>query len=350
MSTHPYRDQPTRAFWSRAVATNFDATQLPREEHAFFTAEDRVVTAGSCFAANLIPWVEASGASYVRAEPVPEQLAELPENLGYRTFSAAYGNIYTARHLLQLLRRAYGEFTPVEDRWYEGEDVIDPFRPGLAYPAGTDGEFDLLTAKHLAAVRTAVESASVFVFTLGLTEAWRGVADGAVYPSCPGTVRGTFDATRHEFVNFGVNDVRDDLIAAISLARRHNPTLRFVLTVSPVPLVATATDQHVVVATTYSKSVLRVAAEEVTAQVPGVRYFPAYEIVTGPQAPEDFFEPDRRNVSPKAVTAVMSVLLGLDLTGVDVNAITAQAPIVSQEGSLSHRLIQAECDEVMAER
>ena len=67
------------------------------------------------------------------------------------------------------------------------------------------------------------------------------------------------------------------------------------------PLVATATDSHVVVATTRSKAILRVAAGEVADARANVYYFPAYEIVSGPQAPHDFFEPDRREVSSRAV-------------------------------------------------
>jgi hypothetical protein len=66
---------------------------------------------------------------------------------------------------------------------------------------------------------------------------------------------------------------------------------------------------HVLLATTSSKSVLRMAADEVTCGNSGVAYFPAYEIVTGPQAPDRFFEPDRRSISKEAVDLVMYALL-----------------------------------------
>jgi hypothetical protein len=82
-----------------------------------------------------------------------------------------------------------------------------------------------------------------------------------------------------------------------------------------VPLVATATDSHVLAATIYSKSVLRVVAEEVALALPWACYFPSYEIVTGPQASHDFFEPNRRDVSPNAIEAVMSAFLAACETG-----------------------------------
>jgi len=44
-----------------------------------------------------------------------------------------------------------------------------------------------------------------------------------------------------------------------------------------------------------------------------VFYFPAYEIITGPQAPEHFFEADRRNVLMAAVeTATQSFVAACD--------------------------------------
>lgn len=351
MSGHPYRAQPGRAFWSRSVAAGFDPLHLTAEAE-YFQPDDRVVTAGSCFAANLIPYLDSSEAEYVRTERLPRVLADMDDNLGYRTFSAAYGNIYTPRHLRQLLERAYGLFAPVEDRWYEGSDVVDPFRPGLRYPASSDEEFDLLTAQHLGAVREAMEAATVLVFTLGLTEAWEAIADGAVYPACPGTVRGTFDPTRHRFVNFTVSQIRDDLIGAIGLLREHNPACRVILTVSPVPLVATATGDHVLSATIYSKSVLRAAAGEVVGALDGVAYFPAYEIVTGPQAPEAFFEANRRDVSLLGVRTVMSALFGQDLVDYAPAGTKPQpAPDlpVTDLAQLSQRLTSAECDEALQE-
>ncbi len=118
---------------------------------------------------------------------------------------------------------------------------------------------------------------------------------------------------------------------------------------SPVPLVATATGGHVLAATVYSKSVLRAAAGEVVAKDPGVAYFPAYEIVTGPQAPERYFESDRRNVSREAIDAVMAAFLA--------HCETDEPPLrVAGDNSaniaadLSRALIEAECEEVMADR
>jgi hypothetical protein len=292
---HPYKSAPDRAFWKRAFAPGWETSTLT-DGPSLICRGEKVASAGSCFAANIVPFLERAGFEYVRRDVAPAVFADVAaDNFNYSRFSAAYGNIYTARQAAQMLRRALGRFRPAEDRWAIADDpIIDPFRPGLKYPASSDREFDLLTAQHLASVLDTVRAADVFVFTLGLTEAWISSRDGAVFPACPGTIAGTFDPARHLFHNFSAREVAQDLEDMLDLLREVHPRIRAVLTVSPVPLVATATQQHVLLATTYSKSILRVAAGEVARTRPGVTYFPAYEIVTGPQAPFDFFEADRR--------------------------------------------------------
>jgi GSCFA family len=309
---HPYKSASDRAFWKRAFAPDWEISNLgdgfPLIRHG-----EKVASAGSCFAANIIPFLERAGIAYVRRDVVPVAFADISaDNFNYSRFSAAYGNIYTARQAAQMMRRALGRFRPVEDRWNVADDlIVDPFRPGLKYPAVSNREFDLLTAQHLANVLDAVRAADVFVFTLGLTEAWVSSWDGAVFPACPGTIAGNFDPARHLFQNFSAREVTQDLEDLIDVVREVQPSIRVVLTVSPVPLVATATEQHVLLATTYSKSVLRVAAGDVMRSRSDVTYFPAYEIVNGPQAPFNYFEKDRREPSAAAIAAVMRSFLAL---------------------------------------
>ena len=321
---HPYKALADRAFWSRAVSSNYDAGDVATLPYPLLKAGQKVMSAGSCFAATLVPHLEKSGFRYVRTNSRHPDFARLaPENFSYDAFSAAYGNIYTARHLLQLTQRCLGKFSPQEDRWHIDGKVVDQFRPGLRYAARSDREFDVLTELYLRSVTEAFKQCDVFIFTLGLTEAWHSKIDGAVFPACPGTIAGTFDPDKHDLVNFGVQDVVADLNEFVAAVRQINPGLRIILTVSPVPMIATATGNHVLAATSYTKSVLRVAAEDAARVNEEVFYFPFYEIVTGPQAPKTYFAADRRTVSPEAVKLVMSLFFarcetrGVEAAGVD---------------------------------
>jgi hypothetical protein len=357
INSHPYELAPKSSFWSRAVATDWCPSEILGSHGLLIRKGDRVVSAGSCFASRLVPYLEKAGLTYLRTEAMHPAFQDLePEGLGYAKFSAAYGNIYTARHLLQLLKRCLKTFSPVEDRWPLSEEIVDPLRPGLRYRARSHREFDLLTAQHLRRTHEAFESADVFVFTLGLTEAWVSRLDGTVFPACPGTVAGSFDPERHEFMNFNVPEVIYDLDEFIRLLRQINPNGRLIITVSPVPLVATATNSHVLSASIYSKSVLRVAAEEITRLHRDVTYFPAYEIVAGPQAPENFFEKDKRNVSQAGVEAVMSAMLAHCEIEAEAESRITPPSIQTRERSkggiaskISGLIAEAECEEAMAD-
>ncbi|WP_158967020.1 GSCFA domain-containing protein [Paraglaciecola sp. L3A3] len=349
---HPYKKLADKAFWKRAVADGCHLNDLVSHS-PLLSAGDSFASAGSCFAGNIIPYLESAGFNYVRKTVVPEGLKGIyEENFNYHTFSAAYGNIYTARHLLQLIQRALGLFQPNEDRWYIDHQVVDPFRPGLRFNASNDFEFDKLNAQYLESVISAFKEMDVFVFTLGLTEAWVSSIDGSVFPACPGTIAGKYDQDKHSFKNFSVAEISQDLIDAFSLLRTINPNLKVILTVSPVPLVATATAKHVVSATVYSKSVLRVAAEEVVNLLPFVFYFPAYEIVTGPQAPESFFEANRRDVSVEAIEAVMGALIAnceLDAAVIKKPKPSVPPKPLPDNKNSSSRLVDLECEEAASD-
>jgi hypothetical protein len=80
--------------------------------------------------------------------------------------------------------------------------------------------------------------------------------------------------------------------------------------VSPVPLVATYTSANVLVASSYSKAVLRAAAGEVEARHPHVAYFPSYEIISHAASFGQYLESDLREVAARGVHHVMTSFLG----------------------------------------
>lgn len=310
MARHPYSDLPDYAFWRRAVASVDPASLDPVVVAPFqIGARTKVAAAGSCFAQHIGRYLKAAGCAALVTEQAHPVLTEAAaQALNYGVYTARTGNIYTARQLRQLIERAYGRFQPTEDIWDEGGGVwLDPFRP-VIQPGGFTSrrEYDIDRERHFAAVREAFETLDVFIFTLGLTEAWRARADGAVFPVCPGVSGGRFSPAAHEFVNFGVEEVVEDLHAFLRALRAVNPGAKVILTVSPVPLVATAEPQHVLASSVYSKSVLRVAAEITVRAHSDVAYFPSYEIVASGYA-GDYFAADRRSVTEAGVAHVMRV-------------------------------------------
>ena len=352
MSTHPYKQLSDKAFWRRSVAA------LPTPEvdpvGAFslrIDSKTKVATAGSCFAQHIARHLSTSGFNYYVAEAGhPILPLKIREKHNYGLFSARYGNIYTARQLWQLFRRAYGEFLPEEDAWIEADDSVkDPFRP-TTQPGGfvSVAEMHADRRQHLAAVREMFETLDVFVFTLGLTECWLSRADGAVFPVCPGVEGGVFDAKKYAFYNQSVEDVVADLSAFADRLWAINEGSQVILTVSPVPLMATAEpDAHVLAATTYSKAVLRVAAEILCKRYKHVHYFPSYEIITGSFNRGRYYSDDLRNVTEDGVAHVMRLFLQ-HATGTEPVLRIEQAPITPADDFVARAqaLVEVECDEV----
>ena len=309
--TNPYSSLPDHQFWRRAVARGegfaLDPVVAPRFSIA---QDDRVATAGSCFAQHISRSLRRIGFGYWVTEAAPKGLPpEEAEGLGYGVFSCRFGNIYTTRQLVQLFDEAFGRQR--DEAWPRADGrFVDALRPRVE-PGGFASAEDVARARtiHLAAVRRMFGAADVLVFTLGLTECWRSRSDGTVFPLAPGVEGGSYDPSTHEFTNLSVRDVEDDLAAFISGLRSLNPTCRVILTVSPVPLIATYEPRHVLVSTTYSKSVLRVAAQSAVDAFEGVDYFPSYEIVTGNHAGGRYFEDDLREVNALGVSHAMRVFL-----------------------------------------
>jgi hypothetical protein len=306
---HPYEQAAPYRRWRTGVAEIPAAEVDPVVSLPFvISPSDRIVTAGSCFAQHIAPYLRQHGYHFLETETAhPILSAGLASAYGYGVYSARYGNIYTARQLLQLLRRAYGKFQPVDHVWEQEGRFFDPFRPSIQ-PGGfaSQAEYEADRRQHFAAVRRALEELDYFLFTLGLTECWVSRQDGAAYPVCPGTVAGRFDPEQHVFMNQTAEDVVADMTAFIGELRQINPQAKIILSVSPVPLAATAEDRHVLVATSYSKAVLRVAAE-VLSKLPNVFYFPAYEIITGAFTRGMYFASDLRSIREEGVRHVMDL-------------------------------------------
>jgi len=311
------------------------------------------MTAGSCFAQHIARYLGRFGFHTLITEDAhPIASAEIAEAFHYGMFSARYGNIYTARQLLQLFQRAFGHFDPVEDMWEQDGIYLDPYRPRIQ-PGGfaSEREYLLDRDRHFAAVRRAFEDLDIFIFTLGLTESWRSRRDGAVFPLCPGVGGGQFDEQRHEFHNFTVEEIASDLLQFMEHLGRINSRAKVILTVSPVPLVATAEPRHVLVSTTYSKSVLRVACETVCSGRTDVIYFPSYEIVTGSFSRGAYFGPDCRSVTEEAVNHVMGVFFRHFTTAADFSTLASQ-PRSDRDRHLEEmeKIVAVICEEEMLDR
>jgi hypothetical protein len=340
-NVHPYRGMEEGAFWKTGVSGG-TLPQIWRPKWPL-RPEDRVVTFGSCFAQHLGPALRARGFNWWETEPPPKSLS--PENArryGYGFFSCRTGAITTPTALLQWVRWAVDKEQPPEEQWPVATRFIDPFRPSIE-PGGFVSPDELVASRQqaISSLNRAILEADVFLFTLGMTESWVNVSGGWVYPACPGTIGGSFDPDRHRFCNLSFDDVLTTLSSVLEQLWAVRPNLKILLTVSPVPLTATASGQHVLAATSHSKAILRAVAGQLAHDHHDVDYFPSYEIVTAPAFGDLMFESNRRSVSAQGVARVMDAFFAAHAAGkvAESTAIPADSQPIDTE----------DCDDAWAE-
>jgi hypothetical protein len=310
MTTNPYQQLRPSAFWKTAVADAdpYSIKEIYTKKYNIHP-DEAIATAGSCFAQHISRHLKQNGYNVLDVEPPPPGLpSSLHQKYGFSTYSARYGNIYTVKQLLQLTREALGEWEPHGWIWEKGGRYYDALRPAVE-PAGLDSPEEVSEHRsyHLSKVKYLLQNMDILIYTLGLVESWIHKASGTVFPTAPGTICGSFDNDLHEFHCAQFPEVlRDFNEFQNTLAKiRGGKPFKILLTVSPVPLTATASGQHVLPSTIYAKSTLRSVAGHLYMNQRHVDYFPSYEIVTNPRLCSSSFAENLRTVREDAVTNVM---------------------------------------------
>jgi GSCFA family len=284
--------------WHRITSEPFFT---PRVD-AGFTVEagDRIFALGSCFAR------EVEGA-----------LSRLGFTVDSLTDAGTFEGLatYGTRHPFELLNKYNPESIYQELRW--ALDPVSEFPPEalqelpngiwrdvMADPVFGDGDFDRTLDLHsrLGAVMRRAANCRIVVITLGLVEVFYDTQTGLYANTTPHL---TASPGRYEFGVLTYPEVMDALERIHRVLSEHgHPEVEILVTVSPVPLDATFTGTDIVMATTYSKSLLRSAAGEWSQSNGNVHYFPSYEIVMN-SARDRAWRMDGRHVRHDMVAHIM---------------------------------------------
>ncbi len=136
-----------------------------------------------------------------------------------------------------------------------------------------------------------VKECRVVVMTLGLSELWFDALTRTYLNRTPPRMLVAQQPERFELHLLDFAETLRSLEASVALLGAHaRPDQRILLTVSPVPLAVTHTDQDVLVANSYSKAVLRTVAEHIATKHAHVDYFPSYESVVMSERQEAWTE------------------------------------------------------------
>tara|TARA_A100001011_G_C14284249_1_gene832938 strand:- start:1144 stop:2193 length:1050 start_codon:yes stop_codon:yes gene_type:complete len=307
---NPYSELPSSAFWKSGVTQeNPYAIDNIYKKKFDIKPHTQIATAGSCFAQHISRHLKKNGYKVIEEELAPPGLPdELQQKYGFSMYSARYGNIYTVKQLLQLAQEVAGERKPENYIWQKNGQYFDALRPAVE-PEGHDSEQEVIEHRdfHIEKVKDVFTKMNLFIFTLGLTEMWVHKESGMVYPTAPGTICGEFDENIYEFKNAEFQEIIKDFREFQKIVKkiRANKSFKILLTVSPVPLTATASGKHVLFSTIHSKSILRAVAGHLSTNNKNIDYFPSYEIVNNPRLHSTAFKENLRSVRDETVQIVM---------------------------------------------
>lgn len=310
MNNTPYTKQPISSFWRSAVAE-----RSPNEIGPLWTPKfsihkgTKIITAGSCFAQHIGPALASNGYNWLVTEPPPPKLPEdIARQHGYLQFSCRTGNIYSPALLRQWITWAIDSKSP-EECWRKGDRFFDPFRPTIE-PSGFGSLEELMVCRQttLEAFRAALSQAELLILVLGFTEGWFCRRTNVAYPHCPGIVAGDFNEAHYAFHRANYYEARQDLEYSWGAAKSFNPELRLLLAISPVPITATATNDHVLVASTHTKSTLRAVAGDLAATDTAIDYFPSFEQTSSFPFGTSAYNSNLRTISNSGRLTVMNLL------------------------------------------
>jgi len=294
------KPNPDAVYWPNPTHPDVPKTlfeTLPFVEPTpFLTRSSAIGSAGSCFASEIAYYLQNNGYNYVVAESDPRD-GPLPES------SARWGIIFNSPSFTQLAEKAFGlRGMPKLAEYHQDGYWQDPFRENISYDSVEQLEAD--RTPHIDACRSALETCECLIITLGLNECWEFVPDGTVASRNPKS-REHVALFRHRVLS--VEENLAYLQSFLDILRRYNPAIRIILSVSPVPFLATglADTKHVVAANAHSKAVLRVVAETFVNDNEDVHYFPSYEMVM--HCIEDPWEADQRHIKRDAVARIMGM-------------------------------------------
>lgn len=223
--------------------------------------KSRIVTLGSCF-----------------ADVIGSRLADhkLP------VLNNPFGTVFNPVSIAKLVAMALAGNPPDENRYVERDGVWFHYDFHSSFWAFSGDELRQKLTACLKATAEAIQKADFLLLTLGSAVVYRHIETGKVVANCHKMPGHLFEKYLYQ-----IDHLRDDMARLLKTLHKVNPTLKIVLTVSPVRHTRDTLPLNSV-----SKSILRVIAHELTIWNNWVFYYPAYELMMDDLRDYRFYETD----------------------------------------------------------
>lgn len=211
-----------------------------RNEKKFISKSSRFFTMGSCFARNISASLNESG--------------------------------FNSTHM---------EISEYINTTFSNKAFIDWLSTGKADGAIGDRIQELLPAGWNAEnTLEKIRNTDIFILTLGVAPAFFDKATGDFVLPRPTGLNSRVLAEKYEFRTTSVQENVDNVLYLINFIRGLSPNIKLIITVSPVPLLASFEFESCVIADCLSKSTMRLVAHQVVHQsgLKDIIYWPSFEV------------------------------------------------------------------------
>jgi len=243
--------------------TRVEAQRLPS---LYYT--DRLVCMGSCFA---------------------DRMGQLFQAARFRAVVNPHGVLFNPQSIALTIERARGTDGKISDLYFqEGRWVSLDYHSQLSATTKEDALSKIRSANEQ--LQTALDTAQWLVLTMGTAWVYRLRATGQVVANCH-----HFPASHFTRELLSVQEIVAAWHRVLELLRERNPTLRVLLTVSPVRHLRDGMMDNSV-----SKATLLLAVHQLAESEREVYYFPSYEIMMDELRDYRFYEADMTQPSVMA--------------------------------------------------
>lgn len=223
--------------------------------------ESRIITVGSCF-----------------AEVIGQRLADYKLNV----LNNPFGTIFNPVSMANVLTMATYGTSPDENRYVERDGIWFHYDFHSSLWATSRDALRSKLIDGITQTGAAMRKADFLLLTLGSAVVYRHIETGNVVANChkmPGAL--------FERYLYTIDHLRDELTQLLKALHKVNPTLKVILTISPV-----RHTRDTLPINSASKSMLRVLAHELTIWNNWIAYFPAYELMMDDLRDYRFYEAD----------------------------------------------------------
>lgn len=259
---------------------------------------ERMLFVGSCFADNI-------GRRFVEDK--------------FRATVNPYGVMYNPASIMHTVKRWTGELVAADSEASDSSSETSDFN-SEASDSGSD-------------VRQAIsEAPQTAVFTLGTNHVYVLNETGEIVDNCLKRPQRLF--TEREL---SVDECADYLREAVTKLRQINPSVRIIITVSPIRYA-----KYGFHGSQLSKATLLLAADKLTKEIDNVVYFPAYEIVNDELRDYRFYREDMLHPTDQAVEYIWQRFGETFFSKQTVKFLEEWRPI---KAALAHRPFNPEAEE-----